>query len=392
MAWFKTNRWWLLLLAVLVLAAYIWTLGFKFLSDDIYGIVDNKQIFSWSWVWQNPLVVTGRLINWLIAHLFGITPWPFRLVNILVHYLAAIGVMVLVSRLIGRTTGILAAVLVAVHPLLIESVTWIAGNGYVWYSMFLIWSLVFYCLAEKKQSWLLLSIGFFFLSLEFSEKAMMFPGILIAYRLLVNKKRGRIWDLLPYFFLSGVWIFLNFRNVGVRLNYLQTEYNAPSVAGMINPLLAVPVAVANYLSLIFWPDKLTLYHSETNPNPTLFNFQAGITAAYLLITVWLVLRRKPAGFWMSWFIIGLSPTLTATMWGAAWLVAERYAYFSALGLLVLIAWGLVKLTQKKSCRDLGWLLISLILTGSPTGNASRPWPNHRGGRKDRPNYCGFGRY
>ena len=184
-------KWRLIFLAGLVGIAYLWTLNFAFLSDDIYGIVNNPEIVKFSWVWQNPTVVLNRLSYFILANIFGVVSWPFRLVNIGVHLLTVIGVLVLAEKLINKTVGIVAAVLVAVHPLMIESVTWISGSGYSWYGALLLWSLIFYI--KAKDSWWKygISVLLFLAALEFSEKAAVLPGILLIYRLVIDRKRGK---------------------------------------------------------------------------------------------------------------------------------------------------------------------------------------------------------
>ncbi|KKS80205.1 MAG: TPR domain protein [Candidatus Beckwithbacteria bacterium GW2011_GWA2_43_10] len=361
-------KWRLLFLAGLVGIAYLWTVNFAFLSDDIYGIVNNPEIFKFSWVWQNPTVILNRLVYFIISNVFGIVPWPFRLVNIFVHLMTVIGVMVLVDKLINKTVAVVAAALVAVHPLMIESVTWISGNGYSWYGMLLMWSLVFYIRAGKSGKQWLISIGLFLAALEFSEKAAVLPGILLVYRLVIDRKRGKWpacagrWDLIPYIALSALWLVMNIRGVGARLNYLETEYNSQveiESAFKVSPLVQTPVALSSYLGLIIWPDKLTLYHSEMNFTPVKFRVMAGITIIYLLATAWLLWRRKLAGFFLSWLVIGLSPTLVPL--GVAWIVAERYAYFGAIAIFILIAWGLVGLSEKPKWMEAGWTIIVIVI-------------------------------
>ncbi|MDZ7586237.1 MAG: tetratricopeptide repeat protein [Patescibacteria group bacterium] len=362
MKWLKENKWRLLFLAGLVGIAYLWTLNFAFLADDIFGIVNNPEIFKFSWVWQNPTVILNRLSYFIISNIFGIVPWPFRLVNILVHLITVIGVMVLVNKLINKTTAKVAAVLVAVHPLMIESVTWISGGGYAWYGALLVWSLIFYIRAGKSWKQWLISVGLFLAALQFSEKAAVLPGILIVYRLIVERKRGRWWDLVPYIALSGLWLIMNIQGVGARLNYLQTEFNSDGGGKgivKVSPLIQTPVALSSYFGLIVWPDKLTLYHSEMSFIKIKFAIMAGVTIIYLLTTAWLLWRRSLVGFFLSWLIIGLSPTLLPI--GVAWVVAERYVYFGAIGVLVLIAWGLVSLSQKPKWSEVGWTIIVIIV-------------------------------
>lgn len=350
------------MLAGLVGIAYLWTLNFAFLSDDIYGIVNNPEIFKFSWVWQNPTVVLNRLSYFIISNVFGVVPWPFRLMNIGVHLLTVIGVMVLVEKLINKTVAMVAAVLVAVHPLMIESVTWISGNGYSWYGALLVWSLIFYIRAGKSWKQWLISVGLFLAALQFSEKAAVLPGILLVYRWVNDRKRGRYWDLIPYIALSALWLVMNLRGVGARLNYLQAEFNSQAETQSvmkISPLVQTPVALSSYLGLIVWPDKLTLYHSEMSYTKTKFAIMAGVTIIYFLVTLWFLWKRSLVGFWLAWLLIGLSPTLVPL--GVAWIVAERYGYFGAIGIFVLISWGLVSLSEKPKWVEAGWTITVLII-------------------------------
>ncbi|MCX6816270.1 MAG: tetratricopeptide repeat protein [Candidatus Beckwithbacteria bacterium] len=358
----KAYRVQIIWLAVLVFLLYGFSLNNAFVADDVYGIVNNPEIFKFSWVIQSPTVVLNKLVYWLIANSFGIIPWPFRLVNIGVHLLTTIGVLVLVSKLINKTVGMVAAILVAVHPLMIESVTWISGNGYSWYTALLVWSLIGYI--KAKDSWWKYggSVLLFFCALQFSEKAAILPCILLVYRLVIDKKRGRWWDLIPYAALSGLWLVLNLINIGARLNYLQTEYNSNVETKSVikfSPLVQTPVALTSYLGLVAWPDKLTLYHSEMSFTKTKFGIMAGITIIYFLATAWLLWRRSLIGFFLSWLVIGLSPTLVP--FGVAWIVAERYVYFGAIGILILIAWGLVKFSQKPKQEEVGWAVITILV-------------------------------
>lgn len=345
-------------LLFLLFLLYGFSLNHAFVSDDIYGIVNNPQISSWPWVWQNPLTILYKLMYFLIANVFGIIPWPFRLMNLAAHGLTAIGVMVLAGKLINKTTGIIAAVLVIAHPLMIESVTWISGNGYSWYAALLVWSLVFYIRAGRSIKRWLISLGLFLAALEFSEKAAVLPGILLVYRLVIDRKRGRWWDLIPYALLSGVWLWLNLLGIGARLNYLQTEYNSSAV-DKPSFLVQVPVALTNYLGLIIWPDKLTLYHSEIDVTRSRFWLMSGITIVYFLLTGWCLLKGSRAGFFLAWLAIGLSPTLLPL--GVAWIVAERYAYFASLGIYILAAGGLAHWAQKPKQSEAAWAMITLLV-------------------------------
>lgn len=366
--WWRENYRLVIALIVGVWLLYGPFVNNAFLSDDIAGIVNNPDIFNFGWIWQNPTIILNRLIYWFLANVFGTIPWPFRAVNILVHSATVIGVLVLVDKLINKTVATIAAILVAIHPIMIESVIWISGTGYSWYGALLVWSFIFYIKAGKNWKHWLISVGLFLAALQFSEKAAVLPGILILYHLVIDQKRGKWWHLSPYIVLSSLWLLVNLIGVGPRLDYLQSEYNThgDQASTSLSPVAQIPIAVNNYLSLVVWPDKLTLYHSDFSTSKIVFYLMICLTIIYLLVTGWCLwqgFRGKRnmglIGFFLSWFIIGLTPTLLPI--GVAWIVAERYVYFGAIGIFILMAWGGVKLSQKPQWTEPVWIVIATLI-------------------------------
>jgi len=121
-----------LFLTLIVVAVYFNSLGNAFISDDIASIKDNPDIGSISYFWRPPYYnVSLRLvINYLLFHLFGANPAPFRLFNILVHTGSAWMLYLIMSFFYRRPIPLFVAGLFAVHPLLTESVSWISGGPY----------------------------------------------------------------------------------------------------------------------------------------------------------------------------------------------------------------------------------------------------------------------
>ena len=355
------------------LVACVWLLygpfiNNAFLSDDIPGIVNNPDIFNFSWVIESPLIIINRLNYFLISNIFGIHPWAFRIGNIVAHSASVVGVFVLTYKLINKYVAVVAGFLFATHPLMIEPVIWISGNGYAWYSSLLIWSFIFYLYSKNSWKKWLVSTLLFLVALQFSEKAAVFPGILVLYHLVVDRKRSKWWQLSPYIALAIIWLVVNLGLIGDRLSYLETEYNQeysnPSLYS--GPVTQVPIAIINYTKLIFWPDKLTLYHSELSYTKTSYAFMSIFTLLYFFTAIsfcWQGFRGKQKsgliGLLLIWPFIALSPTLLPLYISSV--VAERYFYFSATGVFILLAWGGVALSQKQKLKEVAWMSISIIL-------------------------------
>jgi tetratricopeptide (TPR) repeat protein len=248
---------------------------------------------------------------------------------------------------------------------MVESVTWISGGGHSQYSLFAAISLGLYILAGKNRKYYWWSVISFLIALLFSEKAASFPGILLLYQLLFDRKRPW-WELVPFFSLSSIWTYLNLRKVPARLGYLKEEF--ASGGKPASPWLQVPVAVASYLGLIFWPDKLTLYHSEVMVSPKVFSMMVGVTGLVIvtgLISFWQGLKgkewAKQVCFWLGVFVIGLLPTLLPL--GVSWVVAERYVYLGAVGVLVLVAYGSGRLMKKQGWYEAAVVIFTVMVMG-----------------------------
>ncbi|MBU2592175.1 tetratricopeptide repeat protein [Patescibacteria group bacterium] len=368
-SWFLNNRWRIALLAFLVVITYINSLNNDFLSDDINGIVNNKNIGDINQVLSSPLSLVYPFIRYLVVNIFGKVPAAFRGTNILAHLGATITLYLLISLLHLPQIGFLAAALFAVHPLLCESVVWISA-GYNPYSAVLIlisFSSFIIALEKKAPKLYLLSVFLYFLGLETSEKVIAFPIALFFYLVSWNKIKRHWEKLIPFFVLSIVWGFYLFGAFSNRTASLQRDFyqELPQIrtpSQFIGSTLRQSIiAISSYLGLIVWPKGLTLYHSEMNFSQTEFILMAAVFFLYLAASVYFFRRNKKIFFWLVFFPVILSPTLTP--FGISWIVAERYAYLASIGIFVLIATIFDQLEQIKSIKNIP-TIIFILLTGA----------------------------
>ena len=130
------------LIALAVAAAYHHTLGVPFYLDDFSSIRDNDLIYRWQGLaalWRaQPNRVVGYLSFALNYRLGGFAPAGYHVGNLLVHVLTGIAVYALARGLLRtpRLRGavpalardwapLLAALLVVLHPLQTQAVTYI---------------------------------------------------------------------------------------------------------------------------------------------------------------------------------------------------------------------------------------------------------------------------
>jgi len=376
--WMIEHYLYIIVLIVLVFISYANSINNEFVSDDIEGILNNKNIDDISYVTSSPfrlLRFFQPLFYFLINQVFGKSPIAFRLPNILFHLATVCLVFIIIYLLFDKITAIMAASLAAVHPILIESITWISGGGHCMYSFFIMLSILSYILTLKNNRYIYLSLTSFFLALTISEKAIIFPIILFVYELCFENLKTNWKKLLLFLGISSFWglYFLSSGAMGTRITSLETNfYQKPKTSNLLHQ---VPIAITSYLELIFWPKNLTLYHSEMVFSQLEYFIKLGVLIAFLGIIVYSFKRNRHIFFWLSFFIISLLPTMTP--FGISWLVAERYVYLGSIGIFVVIAIVVKKLNDIKKIRNIPLIIFTLILVALTTRTIvrNRDWKN-----------------
>jgi hypothetical protein len=326
----------LLLLIFLITLAYANSLNNEFLSDDIRGIAENTQIGDLSYTVRIPPLFFQPVLYFLIHKFFGLAPIFFRIPNIIFHMGVVFLVYLIVDLIIGKKTALIAAILAAIHPLQTEPVVWISGGVYVWYSFFVLLAFALHILSGKNKWLYAASVVSFLLALTVSATAMVWPFILLIFMIAFGKLKNDWKKLIAPLALSLTWMAIFVAKIPQRAASVQAMSGADKP--MFNPLVQIPVAISSYLEMIFWPQNLTLYHSEIMFSKLEFAVRAVVVVLLIILIVWAFLKkRREIFFFLSFFVISLLPTLTP--FKISWVVAERYAYLGTIGIYVIIAMG-----------------------------------------------------
>jgi tetratricopeptide (TPR) repeat protein len=382
--WFVKNRLILAILTLLVIVAYINSLGNEFVSDDINGILKNPHLDQAKYIFANRFSFFYAFIRYFITKLFGRTPIFYRSANILSHLGVTLTVYLLLNLLgLSKRVAFFAASIFAVHPILTESVTWISGGYYSYSTLLALLSFSTYILSTsyQKKRLYLPAVILYFLALETSEKVIAFPIILLLYEIARARFKQNWKKLIPFFILSFIWGAyltgaLTIRSTALKENFYQTQSKVENrYQQIISFIRLLSVSITSYLSLIFWPNKLTLYHSEMSFTPIGYLIRFFILLAIIITTLWSYQKDRRIFFWLSWFFIALSPTLTP--FGVSWIVAERYVYLASIGIFVIIAMGIEKIGKKFKNQDIPWVILALILAALVTRTIIRnkDWKN-----------------
>lgn len=378
--WLKNEKHILFGFFFLVFGVYFNGINNGFVSDDIGSIVTNPYIKDFHTISQFNGIIT-TILYYLAYKVDGANPVVFRLLNIFFHFGSVILLYLFFHQKFSKSLGILVAIMFAVHPVLVESITWISGGPYTRYTFFFLLSFVIYTLYPKNPRNIILSAFFFVLSVFTSEKAVPLFLIFPLYDFIFGGKFRNVKNYLPYVFATGVFSLVFFGKIGERISGIQTDYYSQSTK-YLNPLLQLPIAISEYFRLIFFPSSLTLYHSELNfsQGEYLVRLIFFLIFCGVFLFSYIKFRKKSFNwgfilFWLLFFIISLSVTLTPL--GISWIVAERYVYLGSVGIFAIGGIIISKLAEKEGLKVFVYTVFSvaIVLFSARTIIRNGDWKN-----------------
>ncbi len=388
-----------LLIAGLTILLYSNTVSYGMLhnfDDDAYfadprinelNVPHVKACFSdyFLGMYQPLPVLSFAVVN----HFYSKSMQPQRIMNIMIHCINIVLVLLVIKKLTGNVTiGALTALFFAIHPMHVESVSWISTRSNLMFSAFYLASILAYISWGNKHSLLKWLIIFLCFSLALFSKvtAATLPGVF----LLIDWHYGRkfklvnLFEYLPLFFLSGIFIW-----VGVQAS---SAFGHISEMGQsysfVERMVIFMHALWLYLSKFLVPVNQTvlyLYPLKENGTLPLSFIITGILAAissFLLIWTGLKLRKNETGrailFGFMFFLITISIVMPLK-WSRTVIIAERYTYLPYIGLtvaLLVVLFGFAKQKGRKVKIILFSLLfITTILFSVRTYQRNKIWEN-----------------
>lgn len=368
------NKFVLAILALLVVVSYANSINNGLVSDDIPAIVNTPELGNFfNYVLTSPLGLVQRLVYFLAFKLNGPDPILYRLPNIFYHLGATLSVFLILCLTAQRTLAIMAAAIFAVHPIFTESVTWISGNPYSQQGFLFLLFFAFYILSKQKPKLFYVSLFIFLMSASAMPRGAVALIAIFLYEWFFGNLKESWKKLLPFFVVSGALAMYLLNQVAFRIAVLKDTYYLNP--GMDSLFVKLPTSVFKYFVLIFWPDKLSLYQTEMVFTLWEYRLASLIFLLYLGFIIYFYKKNKFLSFWLIFFILPLAPTLTPMR--IAWAVAERYAYLSALGIIVVAAYVFYKLSERPKFKMIVYMFfwIMIIALSARTMIRNNDWKN-----------------
>jgi hypothetical protein len=256
------------------------------------------------------------------------------------------------------TPALIAASLLAVHPLQSEAVAFVTARNNLLALLFCLDAVLLF-LSRKD----VLSGGATFLALCSKEQGAVALPLVVACalfpRALTGENAPRSWKrLLPQAVALAAYLVL--RAVALR--------GAPAVEGLGSDVLSAASGIATYLRLVAWPEDLTIFHPQ--PVPAWWDWISWL--ALIGLVAWLLRRPSPASrFGALWLLCALLP-LAGLIPIPSVTVAERYVYTVLPGLWILVAEAMTRIPKR-----VAWPIAAIVLTvcAVRTMARTRDWRN-----------------
>ncbi|MEM1206536.1 MAG: tetratricopeptide repeat protein [Acidobacteriota bacterium] len=375
-------------LALVVSCCLVYANGLRgdFVYDDLKQIVENHLIQEnrhlgealtsdvwafkgdrgepWSNFWRPAFVA------WLtLCHRpFGLDDTlGWHLGSLLLHILVCLLARRVALRLgLGEWTALGVAWIFAVHPVHVESVTWISGSPDLLVSLGLLGSLLAMPAAPSEGTWRrwgrwALALGLYALALLSKEVAVLWPLAVVlwvralggASALGEERALGEVRALpetgparrarwagaavvaLPFAALAAVWFVVRLRILG-RLQTL-----APDPPGVLDLFVDIPRLLLFYLRQAVFPLWLGPSYPLRVGDGRDISWVVWLAGLALLLGLFAVglqaARRDPRrAFSLGLFALPLLPALNVAAFHPEHVVHDRYLYLPLLGLLL---WG-----------------------------------------------------
>jgi len=332
----------------------------KFVNlDDTQYIVENpaiknisieniKSIFSEQFVGNyQPVTMFSYLMDYKF---FGLHPLGYHLVNLIFHLLGTFFVFLIIRKLSGNETiAFITSLLFGIHPLHVESVSWIAERKDVLYGFFFLWALYVYLSAPslkgENSSLSPLRVGAILLLFVFSllskAQAVVLPLVFFAIDFLINRKftQKTILEKIPFFVLAIAFGLIAIKVQG-KAGAMQTYQYFP----FYERILFSCYALMTYLHKLILPIDLSCFYPypETDDKiNTIWVYLSPVVLLAIAFLIWKYFREsKIVVFGVAFFLVTIVLVLQLLPIGDA-LYADRYTYIPSIGLFFIASHFLV---------------------------------------------------
>ncbi len=336
-------------------------------DDNVYvqenPLVTSKAI-PYSEIFQTPVSlnyhpITIITLAWNYASA-GLNPHAYLLTNVWLHVINTILVFLFIYFLTDRKwiAASLVSLLFGIHPMHVESVSWVAERKDVLYTLFLLASCIVYLkFIEKKNLWLYLLCFLLFVASVLSKAmGVVLPLILFLIDYFKERKLERrvFLEKIPFFIISLIF--------GIVAFYVQSQGAIADIHVFSLPerMAFACYGLVMYVVKMFAPLKLSTFYPYPNVDksgfmPVIYYVLPFIVIAAITLVYFTFRKQRFIVFGLLFYFFTVALVLQFISVGSA-IMADRYTYVSYIGLFFI----------------LGILADKILSSQSSSGNFSLP--------------------
>ena len=339
-----------LLLALITIWVFWPSLDFDFVNfDDNEYIYENPLILqglSWRSVQQafRPYAGYWAPVLWLSylvdTAVFGMAPFGYRLVNILLHAVNAAMLLVLLrSARVHWGPALAVSALFAWHPLRVESVVWITERKDVLSGFFFLASIGAYARSKSTSGLMWERLGPMFALLGLMVKPMLvtLPAVLLLLdfwplkRIQLNRLSfPTVWPLVSEKALYWVMVPI-FSLLTILTQKGEGALAAASHVSLQERILGVVPAYRFYLQKFVWPLELSPLYPDVDIH--LSSILGGLLILIILSILAVLLVHSRPMVLVGWLLfLGMLVPVIGLFRAGTVHVADRFMYLPSIGL------------------------------------------------------------
>jgi len=318
--------------------------------DDGQFVYENQHVLNRDVSWA----LTSAEIGWYpltwLSHMVDVTIWGQRagmhlLTSVVLHAISTLLLFLAMRRLTRATwPSAFIAALFAIHPMHVESVTWVSERKDTLSTLFAMLALWLYARAPRRMLGVSIAMA---LSLMAKQMYITLPFVFLLLDVWPMNRlrtfddlRQRAFEKWPLFILTIAGAAAAM--IGQRsLNAMQSTTALPIGERIANAF----IAYATYVRKLFVPTGIAM------PYPLVHTAFSDALLPLLIvaaITIAVYTARRSAPYlaigWL-WFLGTLIPVIGIVAIGNQ-SMADRYTYFSYIGLFIAITFGALDLASR----------------------------------------------
>jgi tetratricopeptide (TPR) repeat protein len=297
-------------------------------------------------------------------HFSQLSPKPYLITNLLIHLLNCLLLFIVVQKLFKDTwLTLFVGSLFALHPMQVESVSYVAGRRDVLYVMFYLAAMVHYLNYKETghKKYIQYTFLFFTLSLFSKGQAIALPFTLMLIDYVTDKpfdlKRSAKQKV--YFWVVAAVFMIITLVVKQQSKAFNLSGEVSDIPFMMKTLFAA-YGFMMYICNLIIPFKLSLLH----PYPQQLTISATLMLAFIFIGVVLYIvwkyrhTQKPMVFGLLFFIVNIFLVLQIIP-NSYGIMNDHYVYVAGVGIFISLYFLLRQLIASAS--TLSYLLVTVCV-------------------------------